>query len=110
GTASGKGAADALGGGKAGAGTIPSVDTGPPSSVTRNLVMTKPIHADNRVDFTLEPQGDMTRVTWAMDGEVPLVGKVIHLFVNMDRMVGSEFEAGLADVKSLAEKSPPAAG
>jgi carbon monoxide dehydrogenase subunit G len=110
GPASGKGAGYAFEGGKSGSGTIEIVDTAPPSRVTMNLIMIKPLHADNRVDFTLEPEGEMTRVTWAMDGEVPLVGKVLHLFINMDKMVGGEFEAGLADLKTLAEKSSPPTG
>jgi hypothetical protein len=69
------------------------------------LLMIKPIAADNRVTFMLEPEGEATRVTWAMDGGVPFVGKLIHLVINMDKMVGNDFESGLADLKALAERS-----
>ena len=72
----------------------------PPSRVTMRLTMSKPLAADNRVQFILQPQGDTTRVTWAMDGDVPFVGKLIHLFIDMDRMVGQEFAAGLAELKA----------
>jgi hypothetical protein len=101
----GKGAGYAFDSGTAGTGTIEIVDTAPAKRVTMKLVMTKPMHADNRVEFTLEPEGDLTRVTWAMDGEVPFLGKVLSVFCNMDTMVGQEFEAGLADLKTLMEKS-----
>ena len=89
----------------AGTGSLEIVDTVPPSRVTMRLVMTKPIAADNRVTFTLEPAGNATRVTWAMEGGVPFVGKLIHLVINMDKMVGKNYEAGLADLKDLAERS-----
>jgi len=102
---SGAGAGYAFESTQAGTGRLEIVDIAAPSRVTMRLIMLKPLHADNRVDFTLEPQGDATRVTWAMDGQVPFVGKVIHLFVDMDKMVGWDFEAGLADLKALTEKS-----
>jgi Polyketide cyclase / dehydrase and lipid transport len=110
GPASGKGASYAFESAKAGTGSIEIVDTAPPSKVTMKLIMSKPIAADNRVQFTLEPQGSTTRVTWAMDGQVPFVGKVIHLILNIDKMAGGEFEAGLADLKALTEKSSSPAG
>jgi hypothetical protein len=48
--------------------------------------------------------GDATSVTWAMEGPMPFVSKLICLFIDMDRMVGADFEAGLANLKSIAEK------
>jgi polyketide cyclase/dehydrase/lipid transport protein len=101
---SGKGAAYAFESSQTGTGRIEIADAAPPSRVTMRLTMSKPLAADNRVQFILQPQGDATRVTWAMDGEVPFVGKLIHLFVDMDRMVGQEFAAGLADLKTRAER------
>jgi Polyketide cyclase / dehydrase and lipid transport len=101
---SGKGAAYAFESSQAGTGRIEIADTAPPSRVTMKLSMTKPLAADNRVQFILQPQGDTTHVTWAMDGDVPFVGKLIHLFVDMDRMVGQEFAAGLAELKVKAER------
>jgi hypothetical protein len=108
GPSSGKGASYGFESTKAGTGSIEIVDIAPASRVTMRLIMIKPIAADNRVEFTLEPQGGTTRVTWEMDGEAPFVGKVIHLIFNMDKMVGKDFEAGLADLKALAERSSSA--
>ncbi|MFL5043518.1 MAG: SRPBCC family protein [Xanthobacteraceae bacterium] len=101
---SGKGAAYAFESSQAGTGRIEIADTAAPSRVTMKLSMTKPLAADNRVQFILQPQGDTTYVTWAMDGDVPFVGKLIHLFVDMDRMVGQEFANGLAELKVKAER------
>ncbi len=66
--------------------------------------MLTPIKADNVVAFTLQPQGGATNVTWAMDGRVPYFAKIVHMFFNMDRMVGRDFEAGLAKLKAVAER------
>jgi hypothetical protein len=55
------------------------------------------------VEFTLQPQGDTTNVTWTMQGPTPYFAKIIHVFINMDNMVGKEFENGLASLKVAAE-------
>ena len=102
---SGSGASYAFESRVSGTGRVEIVEALPSSKVIMRLTMIKPIAADNRVAFTLQPEGDTTRVTWAMDGEVPFVGKIIHLVCSMDKMVGGEFEAGLADLRAMAEKS-----
>jgi hypothetical protein len=104
GPSSGRGASYAFESGKAGTGVIEIIETAVPSQVIMRLTMLKPIYADNRVTFTLEPAGDSSRVTWAMDGGVPFVGKILHMIFSMDKMVGTDFEAGLADLKALVEK------
>jgi hypothetical protein len=58
----------------------------------------------NKVEFTLQPGATGTRVTWALSGPVPYVAKIMHLFFNMDKMVGGDFEKGLADLKTAAER------
>lgn len=88
-----------------GAGNMTIVESAPSSKVGIRLVMTKPITADNDVSFTLTPQGAGTSVTWAMQGAAPFFAKVIHVFFNMDKMVGGDMEAGLAKLKSAAEKT-----
>ncbi len=75
-----------------------------PSRVALNLDFVKPFEVHNKVEFTLTPKGDATEVTWSMVGPVPYVAKIVHLFVDMDRMVGGQFEAGLANLKAVAEK------
>jgi hypothetical protein len=67
--------------------------------------MTRPLEAKNNVEFTLEPIGaDATKVTWAMHGEQPFLGKIVTVFMDCDEMVGSEFDKGLASLKALVER------
>jgi uncharacterized protein YndB with AHSA1/START domain len=87
-----------------GSGKVEITDIAPPLSVAMKLDMMTPMEAHNTVQFTLEPKGETTTVTWAMRGPSPLVAKVMDVTFGMDRMVGSEFEAGLANLKALAEK------
>jgi hypothetical protein len=89
-----------------GQGRMEIVDTAPPSKVAIKLDFVRPFEAHNNVEFTLAPKGDSTDVTWAMQGPVPYVAKIMHVFVDMDSMVGKDFEAGLATLKSVAEKQP----
>jgi uncharacterized protein YndB with AHSA1/START domain len=86
-----------------GAGRIAIADSAPPSRVTMILEMLRPFKARNTVDFTLEPQGGATRVTWAMQGRQPYMVKVMNTFIDCDKMAGSQFEEGLGKLKTLAE-------
>ena len=63
----------------------------------------KPLRATNRIEFTVEPDGGATRVTWAMSGRNGFMFKAFSLVMSMDRMVGGEFEKGLAELGRLAE-------
>jgi uncharacterized protein YndB with AHSA1/START domain len=102
---SGKGATYAWEGNKdVGQGRMEIADSVPPSKVVLNLDFVKPFEAHNLVVFTLEPKGDATNVTWAMQGDTPYFAKIIHVFINMDKMVGKDFEAGLANLKAAAEQ------
>ena len=89
---------------KVGKGRMEITDAAPPSSVTIKLDFLKPIEGHNIAEFTLVPQGDSTNVTWAMHGPAPFVSKVIQVFISMDSMLGKEFETGLSNMKSIAEK------
>ena len=103
---SGKGARyDWTGNSKVGEGNIEITDAAAPNRVTLQLNMLKPLEAHNTVVFTLVPNGNGTDVTWAMNGERPFIGKVMDAVFNMDRMVGGQFEKGLAKLKSIAEKA-----
>jgi len=100
----GKGAAYAWeGNGQVGQGRMEITDAAA-SRVALDLDFIKPFEAHNKVVFTLVPQGEATEVTWAMHGPVPYPAKIVHVFVNMDRVVGEQFEAGLANLKTLSEK------
>jgi hypothetical protein len=105
GAPSGKGSVYAWDGDRnVGKGRMEIADTSAPSKVTLKLDFEKPFAAHNIVNFTMEPRGDATNVTWAMHGPVPFLAKIVHLFIDVDRMVGRDFEAGLANLKALAEK------
>ena len=74
------------------------------SRVAIQLDFTKPFEARNTAEFTLQPQGDATTVTWAMYGPSPYIAKLMGVFFSMDSMIGKDFEAGLANLKSTTEK------
>ena len=102
---SGKGAIYEWDGDKnVGQGRMEIMRSTPPSNVTLDLDFVKPFEAHNTVVFTLAPQGDFTTVTWAMQGPANFISKVMQVFINMDKMVGTDFEAGLANLKALAGK------
>lgn len=75
----------------------------PPSRLVIKLDFVEPIAASNVAEFELTPEGESTRVRWAMRGPSPFVARVVQLFVSMDSMVGKDFEAGLANLKAQAE-------
>ncbi len=101
----GKGAQYAWQGNKeVGEGRMEIAESVPPSKVVIKLDFAKPFEAHNTVEFTLEPKGDATNITWAMRGDTPYFAKIIHVFIDLDSMVGKDFEAGLANLKTLAEK------
>jgi hypothetical protein len=105
GAASGPGAAYAFeGNGNVGRGRIEITDSRPASEVRMNLHMLSPMEGHNVVEFTLHPKGDSTSVTWAIQGPMPYISKVLSLFCDMDAMIGKEFENGLAELKTIAER------
>jgi uncharacterized protein YndB with AHSA1/START domain len=87
-----------------GHGSMEIVESVAPTRVAIRLDFIKPFEAHNLVDFALEPQDNATRVTWSMHGPVPYLARIVHLFLDMDRMVGGDFEAGLAGLKAVAER------
>jgi uncharacterized protein YndB with AHSA1/START domain len=104
GAASGKGAVYEWDGDKnVGKGRMEIMDVSEPSKVKIKLDFLKPFEAHNTAEFTLEPKGESTTVTWAMYGPCPFIGKVMSVFLDMDRMVGKDFEAGLANLKTVTE-------
>ena len=92
------------GNGDVGAGRMEITEATPPSKVVLNLEFSRPFACRNVAEYTLEPAGDSTKVTWAMHGPNLYIGKVISLFIDMDEMVGTDFETGLANLKTLAER------
>ncbi|KSU70469.1 Polyketide cyclase / dehydrase and lipid transport [Pseudarthrobacter enclensis] len=80
---------------KAGSGTMEIVESRPSDTVRIRLQFTKPFKALNPTTFTFTPAPGGTEVTWRMTGENKGAAKVFALFMNMDKLVGSDFERGL---------------
>lgn len=87
-----------------GAGRMEIVDEVAASKIDVKLDFLRPMVGHDTATYTFVKAGKTTEVTWAMDGQVPFVGKIFHLFMNMDKMIGSDFETGLANVKAVVEK------
>jgi len=87
-----------------GQGRMEIVESTPSSGVLIKIDFMKPFEGHDTVQFTLQPQGDTTKVTQAMYGPSPFVAKLMGLFFNMDKMVGQKYEEGLASLKAIAEK------
>ncbi|MDF0668482.1 MAG: SRPBCC family protein [Nitrospira sp.] len=75
-----------------------------PSKIRLKLDFLKPFEAHNFAEFTLEPRGGVTNVTWAMYGAQPFMAKVMSLFMNCEKVVEPQFETGLANLKTIAEQ------
>jgi hypothetical protein len=80
------------------------IEANAPTHLALKLDFLKPFEAHNDVVFTLAPQGAATMVTWTMTGPTPFPAKIVHVFFDMDRMVGGDVEAGLAAMKLAAER------
>jgi uncharacterized protein YndB with AHSA1/START domain len=109
GAQSGKGAIYAWDGNKnVGSGRMEILDASQPSKIVIKLDFFKPFEAHNTAEFTMLPQGDASNATtdinWQMHGPAPFMSKVMQVFMNVDRMVGKDFEIGLANLKRLTEK------
>jgi uncharacterized protein YndB with AHSA1/START domain len=105
----GKGAVYAWDGNKnVGSGRMEILEADQPSKIAIKLDFFKPFEAHNTAEFTMLPQGGATNVTtnvtWVMHGPAPFMSKVMQVFMNMDRMIGKDFEAGLANLKAASEK------
>jgi hypothetical protein len=87
-----------------GSGRMEITDAAAPSKIVIKLDFIKPFEGHNIAQFTMQPSGGgATNVMWSMDGPSPYLGKVIGVFMNMDRMIGTDFETGLTHLKALAE-------
>jgi uncharacterized protein YndB with AHSA1/START domain len=87
-----------------GAGRMEIIESVPSSKVGIKLDFIEPFEGHNMADFTLQPAGGATQVTWVMHGPSPFISKLMGVFVSMDSMIGKDFEAGLANLKAAAEK------
>jgi hypothetical protein len=87
-----------------------TITSSEPEKITLDLHFVKPFEGTSKVTFTMVPQGDATKVTWAMDGDNAFPCKVMQVFMSMDDCCGKEFEKGLASLKTVSETSQTAKG
>jgi len=89
---------------KAGEGRMEILES-EPQHIAVDLLFAAPMKAHNRVDFTLTPDGDRTRVEWAMTGPQNLVMRLMSKVWSMEKLIGPDFEKGLAQLKRTAENA-----
>jgi uncharacterized protein YndB with AHSA1/START domain len=105
GAPSGKGAVyEWEGNSDVGKGRMEIIDASTPAKTVVKLAFLEPVESHSTTEFTLTPQGDTTTVTWNMHGPMPFLSKLMTVFMNMDDMIGKDFDKGLAQLKTAAEK------
>lgn len=87
-----------------GKGRMETIESTPSSKIVFKLDFLEPFEGHNTAEFTLKPEGDTTKVTWAMFGPNNYIGKLVSVFIDCDKIVGKDFEIGLANMKVIAEK------
>ena len=97
---------------KVGAGRMTITASDKHDLVRIDLVFTRPFRARNVAEFTFTQAGDQTIISWSMNGRNGLIGKAFAMFVDCDKMIGGDFEKGLAAMKAVVESAAkaPAAG
>ena len=88
-----------------GEGRMTVTESRPYELIRLKLEFLEPFAATNATEFTFAPEGNQTRVTWKMTGENNFIGKAFCLFMDMDKMVGGDFDKGLARMKTVAESN-----
>jgi uncharacterized protein YndB with AHSA1/START domain len=107
GAAAGTGAAYTwIGNNQVGEGRMTIIESRPGELIRIRMDFLKPFKATNTAEFTFKPQGDQTFVTWSMYGKNNFIAKAIGLFMDCDKMIGDQFEKGLADMKAVAQAAP----
>jgi Polyketide cyclase / dehydrase and lipid transport len=86
-----------------GEGKMTISESRPNELVKLMLEFYKPMAGTSEVEFSFKPEGNGTVVTWTMSGKNDFIGKAVCLFMNMDKMVGGQYEKGLASLKAIAE-------
>ena len=89
---------------KVGEGNMEITHSEPNTSLLLDLQFLKPFQADNVTEFTVLPKGDLTTLKWEMRGRRPFFIRMMRLFMDMDKMVGKDFETGLANLRGVVEK------
>lgn len=71
--------------------------------VRLKLEFIKPFASTALTEFTFKPEGDKTAVSWTMSGDKSFISKAFCLFMNMDKMIGGDFEKGFEGLKSVVQ-------
>ena len=87
-----------------GSGRMEILEVSAPSKILIKLDFFKPFEGHNTAEFTMLPQGGATCLSWMMRGPSSFISKLMQVFMNLDHMIGKDFEAGLANLKNLTEK------
>jgi len=95
-----------VGNNKVGEGRMTLTESRPSELIRIKMEFFKPFAGNSIAEFTFKPERNQTTVTWSMAGENNFMAKAMHLFMNMDKMIGGQFEKGLASMKSIVEVAP----
>ena len=95
-----------IGNKEVGEGRMTIVESRPSDLIRIKMEFFKPFAGISTAEFTFKPESKQTAVTWSMSGDKNFMAKAIHLFINMDKMIGGQFEKGLAEMKSIVEAAP----
>jgi len=86
-----------------GEGRTTIIESRPSALIRIKLEFVRPFAGSSTAEFTFKPEGERTAVTWSLDGRNSFIAKAMGLVMNMDRMIGDDFEKGLAQLQSIAE-------
>jgi len=95
---------------KVGAGRMTIVESKPNDLIRIKLEFFRPFKTTSTAEYTFQPVGNQTEVTWSMFGTSNFMSKAFSLMCNMDKMIGKDFEKGLASMKSIVESGSPVSG
>jgi hypothetical protein len=90
---------------KVGEGRLTILESHPSSLIRIRLEFLKPFKATNTAEFIFKPEGNQTAVVWSMSGKSNFFFKIFGLLMDCDKMIGKDFEKGLASMKSVAESA-----
>lgn len=86
-----------------GSGKLEMLKVMPNEGADVKLTMLKPFHGENLIEYRLKPEGAGTRFSWAMSGDGGFMGKLMATFIDCEKMIGGQFEQGIANLKQVVE-------
>ena len=92
-----------VGNSEVGEGSMTIIESRPHELIRLKLEFIKPMAGTSDTDFAFKPEGDGTHVTWTMSGKNNFLAKAVCMYMNMDEMIGGQFEEGLSNLKQVAE-------